>query len=88
MSKKELLLGFLRYMKDTLFTEHDDTILEEFENIFDSSTNEKRAKKEAIEYYLDLREDGLDLDKQDVIDIAESYGIDFSDFDEILKKYE
>lgn len=71
-----------------LFTEHDDQLLEHFEIIFDRATSESMAKHNALEYYMSLVEENKSCDIEEIVDIAESYGYDLSDFEELVKNYE
>jgi hypothetical protein len=71
-----------------LFTEHDDQLLEHFEIIFDRATSESTAKTNALEYYMSLVEENKSCDIEEIVDIAESYGYDLSDFEEMVKNYE
>jgi hypothetical protein len=64
-----------------LFTEHSEEIIENFEIIFDSATNELSAKEKARSYYLSLVDDDIEVDLEEIISLAESYGFDFDDFE-------
>lgn len=75
-------------MTNILFTDHDDSIIENFEVIFDRAASQKSAEKQAAEYYLELLEEGKDIDLDEVINIAESYGFDFSEFEKTISIYE
>jgi hypothetical protein len=45
------------------------------------------ARSNAVDYYLTLVEDeGISLETEEIIDLAESYGYDLSDFEELLEK--
>jgi hypothetical protein len=70
-----------------LFTQTTEQYLERFEIIFDKAKSEKIAKSNAVDYYLTLVEDeGISLETEEIIDLAESYGYDLSDFEELLEK--
>jgi hypothetical protein len=70
-----------------LFTQTTEQYLERFEIIFDKAKSEKMAKSNAVDYYLTLVEDeGISLETEEIIDLAESYGYDLSDFEELLEK--
>jgi len=68
-----------------LFKEHNEEIIENFEIIFDRSSNEKSAKEKAISYYLTLIDDEVEVDIDEIVSLAESYGYDFDDFSELVK---
>jgi hypothetical protein len=69
-----------------LFTQTTEQYLERFEIIFDKAKSEKMAKSNAVDYYLTLVEDeGVSLETEEIIDLAESYGYDLSDFEELLE---
>lgn len=71
-----------------LFKEHNTEVyMEKIEIILDRAKSEKNAKSNVVDFYLILSEDeGINLDVNEIISLAESYGYDFSDFDEILEK--
>lgn len=70
-----------------LFTQTTEQYLERFEIIFDKAKSEKMAKSNAVDYYLTLVEDeGISLETEEIIDLAESYGYDLSDLEELLEK--
>jgi hypothetical protein len=71
-----------------LFKELDMSIIENFEIIFDRSQNETAAKKNALDYYLLLIEEDADteIDISEIIDIAESYGFNFDDFEKLIEE--
>jgi len=71
-----------------LFTEHDDQLIQNFEIIFDRATSESTAKSNALEYYMSLIEDNKEIEIEEIIDVAESYGYDLSDFETMIKNYE
>lgn len=87
-TKKCGIIWLTVHMKNSLFTDHDDSIIENFEYIFDSAANETIAEKKSIEYYLELLEEGQDVDIDEVINVAESYGFEFSNFQKVVKNYE
>jgi hypothetical protein len=64
-----------------LFTEHNEEIIENFEIIFDRATNETSAKEKARSYYMSLVDDDIEVDLEEIISLAESYGFDFDDFE-------
>ena len=74
-----------------LFEEYNDQVIENFEIIFDRAVDEKTAKNNAVEYYLCLL-DVLEEDKHEcieinsIIDLAESYGYNFDDFEKLVKE--
>lgn len=71
-----------------LFKEDNTELyMEKLEIIFDRAKNESIAKSNAVDLYLTLIEDeGLSLDIEDIINLAESYGYDFCDFEELVEK--
>jgi hypothetical protein len=71
-----------------LFTEHDDQLIQNFEIIFDRATSESMAKTNALEYYMSLVEDNKEIEIEEIVDVAESYGYDLSDFETMIKNYE
>lgn len=72
-----------------LFTENNDQILEKFEIIFDRAKSEKTAKSNAVDYYLTLMEDeNIEINISEIITLAEDYGYDFSDFEELTTEEE
>jgi uncharacterized protein YabE (DUF348 family) len=70
-----------------LFKEDNtEMYMEKFEIIIDRAKNESMAKSNAVDFYLTLMEDEeVELDTEQIIDIAESYGYDFSDFEELIE---
>jgi hypothetical protein len=70
---------------EKLFTNYDLEVMEQFELIFDSATNEKAAKQSALNYYMSLIEDDEEVDIQEIVNLAESYGYDFDDFTELTE---
>jgi hypothetical protein len=73
---------------DKLFKHLDVSLIEKFEIIFDRASNEKMAKSNALDYYMSLIEDDpdLDIDISEIINIAESYGYDFDDFEDLIEQ--
>jgi hypothetical protein len=71
-----------------LFEEYNSDLEEKFEIIFDRAKDEKSAKLNAADYYLCLREEGKHIDIDVIIDIAESYGYDFADFENLIQENE
>ena len=71
---------------NNLFEEHDDQLIENFEIIFDRATDEKMAKSNAVDYYLHLLEDNKNVDIDLIVDLAETYGYDFDNFEKLVKE--
>jgi len=72
-----------------LFKELDMELIEKFEIIFDRATGESMAKKNALDYYMILLEDdpeGEVIDVAEIINVAESYGYDFDDFEDLIEQ--
>jgi hypothetical protein len=46
------------------------------------------AKSNALEYYMSLIEDNKEIEIEEIVDVAESYGYDLSDFETMIKNYE
>lgn len=72
-----------------LFKELDMELIEKFEIIFDRATSESMAKKNALDYYMILLEDnpeGEVIDVAEIINVAESYGYDFDDFEDLIEQ--
>lgn len=64
-------------------------LIEKFEIIFDRATSESMAKKNALDYYMMLLEDDIDedvIDVSEIINVAESYGYNFDDFEDLIRK--
>lgn len=64
-------------------------LIEKFEIIFDRATSESMAKKNALDYYMILLEDnpeGEVIDVAEIINVAESYGYDFDDFEDLIEQ--
>lgn len=72
-------------MINNLFTNHDEQIFQNFEILFDRATNEKIAKQNCLDYYMSLIEDDVEVDIDEIINLAESYGFDFDDFENLVK---
>jgi hypothetical protein len=73
-------------MKELFKENNTEMYMEKFEIIFDRAKNENMAKSNAVDLYLTLIEDeGLDLDTNEIIDLAESYGYDLTDFEELIE---
>jgi len=70
---------------ENLFTNYDLEVMEQFELIFDRATNEKVAKQNALNYYMSLIDDDEEVDIQEVVNLAESYGYDFDDFESLTE---
>lgn len=73
---------------NNFFKELDMSVIEKFEIIFDRAQNETTAKKNALDYYFVLTEDdpNTEIDISEIIDIAESYGFNFDDFEELIEQ--
>ena len=69
-----------------LFTDHNEEIIENFEIIFDSAINELSAKEKARSYYMSLVDDDIEVDLEEIISLAESYGFDFDDFESLINE--
>lgn len=70
-----------------LFKEDNTELyMEKLEIIFDRAKNETTAKANAVDFYLTLMEDeGISLDIEEIINLAESYEYDLSDFEELIE---
>ena len=70
-----------------LFKENNTELsMEKFEILFDRAMNENMAESNAVDFYLTLLEDeDISLDTEEIINLAESYGYDFSDFKEMVE---
>jgi hypothetical protein len=69
-----------------LFMENNEQILEKFEIILDRAKSEKTALSNSVDYYLCLLEDdNTEISVEEVIELAEFYGYDFSNFEELVK---
>jgi hypothetical protein len=65
----------------------DLSIMEKFEIILDRAKNENVALSNVADYYLTLQESyNIDIDIDDIIELAENYGYDFSNFQAYLSK--
>jgi hypothetical protein len=74
-------------MKNLFKETNTETYMERLEIIFDRAKTENMAKSNAVDFYLTLIEDeDIHLDIDEVIDLAESYGYDLSDFEELVEK--
>lgn len=69
-----------------LFEETNEELIEKFEIIFDRAKNETAAKTNAVDYYLCLVEEGKSFDPEQIIEVAENYGYDFSNFIDLVKE--
>ncbi len=71
-----------------LFNEITDlSIMEKFEIILDRAKNENVALSNVADYYLTLQESyNIDIDIHDIVELAENYGYDFSNFEDYLSK--
>lgn len=66
--------------------ENNEQILEKFEIILDRAKSEKTALSNSVDYYLCLLEDdNTEISVEEVIELAEFYGYDFSNFEELVK---
>lgn len=64
-------------------------LIEKFEIIFDRATSESMAKRNALDYYMMLLEDDVDqdiIDISEIINVAETYGYNFDDFEDLIKQ--
>jgi hypothetical protein len=74
-------------MENIFKTTPTEQYLERFEIIFDRAKTEKAAKSNAVDYYLTLVEDeNVVLDVEEVIELAEMYGYDLSDFEQLVEE--
>ena len=74
-------------MKQLFKEENTEVYMEKIEIILDRAKNESMAKSNVVDFYLTLIEDeDISLDIEEIIDKAESYGYDFSDFEELVEK--
>jgi len=74
-------------MKELFKEENTEVYMEKIEIILDRDKNESMAKSNVVDFYLTLIEDeDISLDIEEIIDKAESYGYDFSDFEELVEK--
>ena len=70
-----------------LFLENNEEVLENFEIILDRAKTEKLAMTNCLDYYQLLTEDyNIEISVDEVVDLAETYGYDFSDFKELVNK--
>ena len=74
-------------MINKLFKEHDEDIIQNFEFIFDRATSEKTAKEKTIIYYKSLVDDDIEVDIEEIISLAESYGYNFDDLEDLLEEH-
>ena len=73
-------------MKELFKENNTELYMEKFEIIFDRAKNENTAKSNAVDFYLTIVEDeGISLDTEEIINLAESYGYDLSDFEELIE---
>jgi hypothetical protein len=68
-----------------LFATYDLKVMEKFEIIFDRAPNEKTAKQNAVSYYKSIIDENEEADIDEIIDLAESYGYDFDDFETLVE---
>lgn len=70
-----------------LFKEDNtEMYMEKIEIILDRAKNESTAKSNVVDFYLTLIEDEeVELDTEQIIDMADSYGYDFSNFEELIE---
>lgn len=67
--------------------DNNEKILEKFEIIFDRAKTEKIALTNAVDYYLCLLEDdNTEVSIEEITELAEFYGYDFSEFEELVNK--
>lgn len=70
-----------------LFSENNESILENFEIILDRAKSEKTALANCIDYYFCLVEDeNTEISIEEIVELAESYGYDFSEFEQKVKE--
>ena len=70
-----------------LFMDNNEKVLEKFEIIFDRAKSEKNALSSAVDYYLCLLEDdNTEVTIEEITELAEFYGYDFSEFEELVNK--
>jgi hypothetical protein len=74
-------------MLNKLFKEHDEEIIQNFEIIFDISTCEKTAKEKAFDYCRSLIDEDIEIDIEEIVSLAESYGYNFDDFSKFVINY-
>jgi hypothetical protein len=73
-------------MKELFKENNTELYMEKLEIIFDRAKNESMAKSNAVDFYLTLIEDeGISLDTEEIINLAESYGYDLYDFEEMVE---
>ena len=68
-----------------LFATYDLEVMEKFEIIFDRASNEKTAKQNAVSYYKSLIDENEEAEIDEIIDLAESYGYNFDDFETLVE---
>lgn len=74
-------------MNELFKEDNTELYMEKFEIIFDRAKNETMAKSNAVDFYLTLIEDeDISLDIEEITNLAESYGYDLSDFEELIEK--
>lgn len=69
-----------------LFENYNTTIIEKFEIIFDRANSEKVALDNSVDYYLTLYDNGIIPNIEEIVETAENYGYDFSEFKSRLQK--
>lgn len=75
-------------MKEIFKENNTELYMEKIEIILDRAKNENMAKSNVVDFYLTLIEDeDISLDTEEIINLAESYGYDFSDFEEVVENY-
>jgi len=74
-------------MKQLFKENNTEVYMEKIEIILDRAKNESIAKSNVVDFYLTLIEDeDISLEIEEIIDMAESYGYDFSNFEELVEK--
>lgn len=68
-----------------LYNHLNETDMEKFEIVFDRAKNNNMAMSNGVELALMFIDQGLDIDIEQIIEIAEEYGWDLSDFEYKLK---
>ena len=71
---------------NNLFNENNTEAMEQFEIIFENAPNEEKAKHRAVNFYIDMIEDGHEIDMDEVVDMADNYDYDFSNFAELVNE--
>jgi hypothetical protein len=67
-----------------LFEKNDEEHIEEFLIIFDRAKSEDIALRNAVDYYDYLRDEGISVEVEKIVEAAEDFGYDFSNFDNLI----